>query len=213
MWDGGLAPPALCLGVVGVAWVYSASWGACLGLVFFFDVWGAFDFVALWAPFLEPAEFRAISAVWGVLDSLDMDALCVALGCVVRGYRMCGCFRRIVEFHCFPSTSIILTKYVMVCGTRDLDIPRGEGGGGWLCSRSLDCVLWGCVRCVCACWVGFLSGGWGVVGMLAVFWGLPAGSRSRSVPRMVIWGLGLSCVLFPVMWGCPVLLLQFLDGW
>ena len=26
---------ALCLRVVGVAWVYGASWGACHGLVFF----------------------------------------------------------------------------------------------------------------------------------------------------------------------------------
>ena len=54
------------------------------------DVSGEFDFATLWAPFVERMGFWAISAVWGVLDSLDMGALCVALECVVRGYRVCG---------------------------------------------------------------------------------------------------------------------------
>ena len=82
----GPAPPALCLRVAGVAWVYCESlgggggWGACNGLVFLLDVWRAFDFAALWDPFVKRVGFRAISAVWGVLDSLDMGVLCVALG-------------------------------------------------------------------------------------------------------------------------------------
>ena len=83
------------------------------GLVFLLNVWEAFHFAALWAPFVERAGFRAISAVCGVLDSLDMGAFCVALGCVVRGYRMCDCFRGIVEFHYFTNTSVILTKYII----------------------------------------------------------------------------------------------------
>ena len=38
VWDGGLAPPTLCLFVVGVAWVCSASVGG--GGVPFPVVWG-----------------------------------------------------------------------------------------------------------------------------------------------------------------------------
>ena len=55
---------ALCLRVVGVAWVYGASWGACHGLVFFWMFrGGTFDFTALWAPFVERTGSQATSAV------------------------------------------------------------------------------------------------------------------------------------------------------
>ena len=116
---GGRPLPALCLRAVGVAWVRCASLGGGRGgggrhgLVFLLNVWEAFHFAALWAPFVERAGFRAISAVCGVLDSLGMGAFCVALGCVVRGYRMCDCFHGIVEFHYFTNTSVILTKYII----------------------------------------------------------------------------------------------------
>ena len=102
-----------------MAWVYCASLGLSW-ISILLDVWEAFDFVALWAPFLEWVGFWAISAVWGVLDSLDMGALRVALG-----YRMCRCFHETVQSHYFTNTSVIFTKYIIVCRTWDLDVLWG----------------------------------------------------------------------------------------
>ena len=214
MWDGVPTPPRPLSGSgrrgVGVLCIIGVR-GGLSRISILLDVWGTFDFAALWAPFVERTGFRAILAVWGVLDSLDMGTLCVALGCVVRGYRVRGCFGGIVEFHYFTSTSMIFTRYIIVCGTELRDPGFGYFAGAVACSRSSDGALWGCVWCVCS-WRVRGSFRWlGVVGISAIFRGLLVGSvvESECFSRvhMGSWslmyflpdGVGFACVALAIL--------------